>query len=307
MQATTHPFHYDSICLNGLGCDLAVPAGDRTLADFFAIDYNPATGGSRSSSTATTRSRTRRPGTSRRRWSSRRSPGRRTAAARSASRDTPSSRTSSTDPTGDALSNYSLTAPAVAPPDPPTKNEAAADFTSTAIGPDAATGGFTVTLGVADLSTAALTQALADTGGQSLLWVWRFANGYQDAAASARWNPAPGFTFGCNDYATGGDAVRRRDERAGREVRRLSGRRSRSRGRSTRWPGRSRSPSRRPSCGSSAGPTRDGRPLEQPAAKGARFYDGTAFSFANTTGATQDTQSFLYTLDNTPAMDFLLP
>src|SRR3954453_22505348 len=43
VQATSHPFHYDSICLNGLGCDLAVPAGDRTLADFFAIDYNVAT------------------------------------------------------------------------------------------------------------------------------------------------------------------------------------------------------------------------------------------------------------------------
>ena len=39
--ATTHPMHYDSICLNGLGCDLSVPAGDRTLADFFAIKYNP--------------------------------------------------------------------------------------------------------------------------------------------------------------------------------------------------------------------------------------------------------------------------
>src|SRR6185312_8772905 len=26
VKATTHPFHYDSICLNGLGCDLAVPA-----------------------------------------------------------------------------------------------------------------------------------------------------------------------------------------------------------------------------------------------------------------------------------------
>jgi len=33
VSATTHPFHYDSICLNGLGCDLAVPPGDRTLAD----------------------------------------------------------------------------------------------------------------------------------------------------------------------------------------------------------------------------------------------------------------------------------
>ena len=37
------------------------------------------------------------------------------------------------------------------------------------------------------------------------------------------------------------------------------------------------------------------------------FYDGTAFSFANNAGVTQDNQSFLYTLDNTPAMDFLLP
>ena len=42
VQATTHPFHYDSICLNGLGCDIAVPPGDRTLADFFAIGYDPS-------------------------------------------------------------------------------------------------------------------------------------------------------------------------------------------------------------------------------------------------------------------------
>ena len=40
---------------------------------------------------------------------------------------------------------------------------------------------------------------------------------------------------------------------------------------------------------------------------GSRLYDGTAFSFANTVSATQDTQSFLYTLDSTPAMDFLVP
>src|SRR5205814_5534408 len=113
-------------------------------------------------------------------------------------------RSSTTDQTGDGQSNYSLAAPGVEPPDPPTKNEPAADFTSASIGPDAATGGFTVTLKVADLSTLALAQALADTGGQSLLWVWKFANGYQDSAASARWSPVSGFTFGWNDYATGG-------------------------------------------------------------------------------------------------------
>ena len=42
VKATTHPFHYDSICLNGLGCDLSVPPGDRSMADFFSLDYNPA-------------------------------------------------------------------------------------------------------------------------------------------------------------------------------------------------------------------------------------------------------------------------
>ena len=29
-QATTHPFHDDSICLNGLGCTTSVPEGDRS-------------------------------------------------------------------------------------------------------------------------------------------------------------------------------------------------------------------------------------------------------------------------------------
>ena len=39
---------------------------------------------------------------------------------------------------------------------------------------------------------------------------------------------------------------------------------------------------------------------------GSRFYDATAFSMGNTLSPLQDLQSFLYPLDNTPAMDFLL-
>src|SRR4051794_40231050 len=171
VQATTHPFHYDSICLNGLGCDLAVPAGDRTLADFFAIGYNPANGrlsvvfdrdnkkpDEAAGHIATPMVVTQIAGPSN-------NGGTVSVAGHAVVR------TSSTDPAGDALSSYSLTAPAVEPPDPPTKNEAAADFMSASVRPDAATGGFTVSLGVADLSTAALTQALMDTGGQSLVWV----------------------------------------------------------------------------------------------------------------------------------------
>jgi hypothetical protein len=215
-------------------------------------------------------------------------------------------RSSTTDPTGDAQSNYSLTAPAVEPPDPPTKNEPAADFTSAAIGPDASTGGFAVTLKVADLSTSALTQALADTGGQSLLWVWRFANGYQDSAVSARWNPVSGFTFGWNDYTTGGTPCEGVTNAQGEKCvvfpgsTPVSGKVDQATGTITLTVPAS-------FLRQLSGTDANGRPLEQPATKGARFYDGTAFSFANTTGATQDTQSFLYTLDSTPAMDFLLP
>src|SRR5205085_1981308 len=101
----------------------------------------------------------------------------------------PALRQSTDDPTGDALASYSLTTPGTPVPPTPT-NEAAGDFTSAAVGPDAATGGFTVTLKVASLAQAALTKALADTGSQSLLWVWRFTNGYTDSAASAAWSPA---------------------------------------------------------------------------------------------------------------------
>jgi hypothetical protein len=217
-------------------------------------------------------------------------------------------RTSSADPTGDAQSNYSLTAPAAVPPDPPTKNEAAADFTGASIGPDAVTGGFTVTLKVADLSNAALQQALLDTGGQSLLWVWRFANGYQDSAASARWNPVTGFSFGWNDYTLGGTPCATATGTAAASEKcvvfpgnqPLTGKVDQATGTITLTVPRTYL---RQLSGADAA----GRPLEQPAAAGARFYDGTAFSFANNAGLTQDNQSFLYTLDNTPAMDFLLP
>src|SRR3954466_707142 len=152
VQATTHPFHYDSICLNGLGCDLAVPPGDRTLADFFAIGFNQANGrlsvvfdrdnkkpDEDLGHIATPMVVTQIAG-----------PSNNGSTIAVTGHDVV--RNSSTDPTGDAQSNYSLTAPGVAPPSPPTKNEPAADFTSAAIGPDAATGGFTVTLKVGNLS-----------------------------------------------------------------------------------------------------------------------------------------------------------
>ncbi len=308
VQASTHPMHYDSICLNGLGCDLAVPPGDRTLADFFAIGYDPSSG--RLSvvydrdnkkpdddlghiATPMVASQIAGPSNG----------GTTVAVANHAV-----VRSSSADPTGDAQSSYSLTAPGVAPPTPPTKNEQAADFTNVSVGPDAASGGFTVTLKLANLSTTALTQALTDTGAASLVWIWRFANGYQDSAASVRWNPVQGFTFGWNDYTLGASPCFGASNAAGQSEKCVV------------YPGD------QPLAGTVDPPTgtiklvvprsylrqlsgsdADGRPLQSAAGAGARFYDGTAFSFANNAGATQQAQSFLYTLDNTPAMDFLLP
>jgi hypothetical protein len=221
-------------------------------------------------------------------------------------------RSSSSDATGDALSSYSILAPA---PDPPTANEPAADFTSVSIGPElnlldnspVAKGGFTVTMKVADLSAESLADTLSRTASSSLLWVWRFTNGHQDVAAAARWNLANGFSFGYNDFTTGitpcapggpgssasekcilypGDQPIQGDVNQSTGTIRLSVPRSLLR-----------------ALSGSTGPGE--RPSEVGATVGSRFYDGTAFSLGN---ASPDpaVHTFLYPLDNTPSMDFLL-
>jgi hypothetical protein len=318
VKATTHPFHYDSICLNGLGCDLSVPPGDRSMADFFALDYNPVDKKiyvtfNRSNKkpdedlghVATPMVVTQIAG-----------PSLGGGTIGPIASRTPE-RKSSTDQTGDALSSYSILAPAVVPPDPLTTNEAAGDFTSVSIGPEldlldnteVTNGGFTVTMRVADLSPAAIQQTLARTQSQSLLWVWRFTNGHQDVAAAARWNLLDGFSFGYNDFTTGvtpcapagpgssasekcilypGDQPIEGDVNQTTGTIRLSVPRSLLRALS--------------------GPTGHGqRPSEVPAEVGSRFYDGTAFSLGNPASPVQTLQTFLYPLDNTPSMDFKLP
>jgi hypothetical protein len=306
VKGTTHPFHYDSICLNGLGCDLSAPAGDRTLADFFAIGYSTASGKLSVVFNRTNKKPDEALGhigqpTVITQIGGPSNGGGDVAAGR------PVIRASTTDAAGDALSSYSLTAPAVVPPPPPTKNEPSGDFTSATIGPDAATGGFTVTLGVANLSTTALAQELADTGSQSLLWLWRFTNGYQDAAASAAWSPATGWTFGFDDYTTGGVPCESGVPAAASEKCQVYLQATPIAGSVNQLTGTITLVVPRSLLRQLSGADAAGRPLEAPAAPGARFYDGTAFSLGNTLSATQSVQSFLYPLDGTPAMDFVLP
>ncbi|HEX7298419.1 MAG TPA: sialidase family protein [Solirubrobacteraceae bacterium] len=310
VKATTHPFHYDSICLNGLGCDLSVPPGDRTLADFFAIEYNRVDGKlsvvfNRTNKkpdepfghVATPMVTTQIAGPSN--------------GGRTLSAATPVVRTSSSDATNDALSSYSLLATSFVLP--PTKNERSADFTSVSVGPqvDLATGrqvrngGFTVTMKVANLSSAALQQEMTDTGSQSLLWLLRFTNGYQDAAASARWNPAEGFTFGFNDYTTGQSPCVSGDQSGEKCVLYPGG--TQIQGKVDQAAGTIRLSVPRSLLHALGPADANGRPTQVAATAGSRFYDATAFSLGNNASPRQDVQSFLYPLDNAPAMDFLLP
>jgi len=314
VKATTHPLHFDSICLGGLSCSTS--GGDRTLADFFAMDYNPAS----KRLQVTYNQSYKQPD---------KPAGEITIAAVLTQRAGPSNgggdvatdprpvlRDSSADPRQDAIADFSTVAPTPKTP----RNEPAMDFESVTVSPEidpatgarADNGGFTVTMKLTDLRRAALDSALAGPNpgpnptsrSQSLLWLFRFANGYRTAGASARWNPSQGFTFGFNGYqraATvppecansscqvyrGEQPIKGKvDEAAGTIV--LSVPRDKLKG--------------------LAGPEGPGeRPAMVDAAPGTRFYDGTAFSLGNVESATQGLQGFLLRFDNTPSMDFELP
>lgn len=313
VKATTHPFHYDSICLDGLACDLSVPPGDRSMADFFSLDYNSVD----KRIYVTFNRSNKKPDEDLGHIASpmvvTQIAGPSLGGGTIAIANRTPLRTSSTDQTGDALSSYSILA--AAPVNPPTMNEPAGDFLSATVGPEldlfdnttVQDGGFTVTMNVADLSTLSLAATAARTGSQSLLWIWRFTNGYQDAAASARWNAADGFTFGFNDFETGSAPcattgpvttekciVYRGDQPIQGDVNQVTG--------------TIRLSVPRFLLRALSGPTGPGqRPAEVPATVLTRFYDGTAFSLGNGISPVQTLQSFLYPLDNTPSMDFLLP
>jgi hypothetical protein len=224
-------------------------------------------------------------------------------------------RSGDADPTGDALSSYSALSPGVLPPSPPTANEPAADFTSVSVGPELdlvdgsqlPNGGFTVTMKVGNLSTASLLDTLARTGSQSLLWVFRFTNGYTDSAASARWNPVQGFTFGYNDYTTGSAPCEPSGPASSDKCLLYPGD-APIQGRVDQATGTIQLSVHRHFLRALSGSTGHlQRPSEVAAQAGSRFYDATAWSLGNTVSPVQNVQSFLYPFDSTPAFDFLLP
>ena len=297
VQATTHPFHYDSICLDGLNC--TINGADRTLVDYFTMEYNRGSG----RLNIVYSNAGKKPGD----------------AAGYVSQPTvlvqaggpsngggtvtprrPVLATGSTDPAGDALSQYSTVLARTAP----SVNSPALDLRSVTVTPTKTD--FTVTLKVGDLSDAALQQALQDNApAVGLVWIFRWVNGYQPVAVSAHWSPATGFQAGYDDYST--------DTTAGGTIQKYPGATpltdltvfNRVKGTlSFRVPGAL--------LRGLVGPIGNGeRPLQQKAVPGTRFYDGFAATFADVTTSTQvngqtSTESYLYQADSAPTFDFLL-
>jgi hypothetical protein len=294
-RATTHPVHYDSICLEGLGCDVA--GGDRSLADFFAIDYDPTRRalqvvydttykrpGDAEGTIATPTVVTQTDGPSN-------GGGSLTAAHPAALR------TSSTDARGDAIADYSSSVP-------PRHSaaEPAADFTGVDVSPGPSHG-FRVTMRLADLSNAALQRAVGDSTSQRLLYVFRWFNGYRSSAAVAKWSPVTGFSFGYNDFvlgsATCGGSAGKCLQYPGDQ--KIAGRVDQRAGTiSLDVPG-----SKLRALSGGQGPGQ--RPAQVVAKAGDRLYDGTAFSLGDASPTGGADQSFLYPFDNAPAMDFRVP
>jgi hypothetical protein len=297
VQATTHPFHYDSICLDGLNC--TINGADRTLVDYFTMEYNRGSGrlnivysnaakmpgeaaGHNSQPTVLVQNAGP-------------SNGGGTVAPRH-----PVVATGSTDPAGDALSQYSTVLARTSP----SVNSPALDVRSVKVDPTRQD--FSVTLHLGDLSDAALQQALRDNAPSTgLVWIFRWVNGYQPVAVSMHWSPATGFRAGYDDYTT--------DDTVGGTLQKYPGATpltdltdvDQKHGIMTfRVP--------RSLLRGLVGPSGNGqRPLQQKAVPGTRFYDGFAASFADVTTSTQvngktSTESYLYQADNAPTFDFLL-
>ena len=309
VQATTHPNHYGQVCLLGLGC---TTGGDRSLVDFFAIDYNPTNGEVAVVFNRAHKQPTDVAGTVSTPLVTRQIAGPSNGGGTVSLADHEPLRQASADPTGDALADYSsLFTP------PSTSNQPGADLTEVRIvdpidpatGEPFEDGGFTVEMQVDDLSSSALQQALQATQAQSLLFIFRMVDGFRYSAAVASWNPVSGFRFGHSEYVGNpGECALVGQTGSGDQCLLYPG--------STTIPGSVDQETGTITMtvplgmlsaldGLPAGPQQ--YPEEVEAQPGDRIYTSAAFSVSNSASPDSQVQAWLYPLDNTPAMDFLIP
>jgi LPXTG-motif cell wall-anchored protein len=311
VRATTHPMHYDQVCLFGIAC---TAGGDRSLVDFFAIDYNPRNG----EYVVVFDTAHKRPddvaGTVSTPMVFRQIAGPSNGGGTVDRRGRSVLRKASDDPKGDALAEYSSL---VLPPE--SSNVPAADIEHVEVGPaiDPATGkpygggGFTVTMKVDDLSDAALTDALmaTDLDSPSLLYIFRFVDGYRYAAVQANYDRLRGFTFGHSDYGASASECGTPETGVAGDDQCLQyhgettipGAVNQAKGTITLTAPLELLQALKGGIGPGE------RPAQVPATKGSRLYDAAAFVQAASLSPEDQLQGFLYPLDNSPAMDFLIP
>jgi hypothetical protein len=312
VKATTHPLHYDQVCLSGLAC---TTGGDRSLADFFAIAVDPTTKrlvivydesgklpDGANGPVAIPNVLVQNTGPS--------NLGGDVAMRR------PVLRTEQADPAGDAQSPYSVSSLSVpvAPPAAARTNQPGLDILSVSVGPEVdlksgarvADGGVTMTMRVKDLGDTALQNALAATGSSSLIWAFRWINGYQPASLSVHWDPARGFAGGFDSYATGSVSCLSVPATTGVDPKCMT------------YPGTTAVPMDVNTDGGGVirmsvprrllkalgGVDAHGRPRLVAAVNGSRLYSGTAFSMGNVSAP--EAQGYLYPVDGTAAFDFLV-
>jgi hypothetical protein len=319
VRASTHPFHYDSICLGGLGCDIS--GGDRSLVDYFTMDYDPKRGGL----VIVYSQANKRPGDVE---------GNVSIPAVVTQIDGPSNgggtmhragrqplRTGSPDPAGDAISRYSVTNLAVDLRGPGSIKVPALDLVDRN-GAKAVTigkrkgGGFKVTMRFKDLSDSALQQALSATSaGQpgSLLYLFRFYSGYRPVAAVAKYDANQGFRFGFSEFDSPAGPCGAAASTA--EPGSVKGKCLTYAGDDAPLSGRVDKQSNSITLSVPASylkglgnGLRHGKPYPGlvKATKGTRMYDGTAFTFVNDSPR-PEVQTWMQQVDNAPAFDFLLP
>src|SRR4051812_18125217 len=309
VKATTHPFHYDSICLDGLGCDLN--GGDRSLADYFTMDYDKKHG----RLFIVYDQSYKKPGDAEGPWATPavvyQIAGPSNGGGMVPVRTRQPLRTASAVPAGDAIANYSsLDLVGAAPTSPqPAGREPALDLvgspavrvraeTDPSSGRAVPGGGFTVTMQLKSLSAASLQKAAQDTGGSELVYLFRFVNGYQEAGVTAHWDAVQGWRFGFDQLTTttrnpGGNVLI--------------------------WPGKTAIKGAvqgnvitlsvpRKVLYALTGSTGNGqRPKQVKAQPGTRLFDATAFTLSSAVPSVNGAGSYMQQVDNAPAFDFRVP
>ncbi len=306
-RATTHPNHYDSICLAGLAC--TINSADRSLVDYFTMTFDPVS----ERLLIVFNQAAKKPGDATGNIAAPVSVLQRAGPSNGGTTLTgpPVVRTRTADKPGDALGRWTVRDGVLGSPTtqlPGGDNVPALDLLDVQVGPEVdlesgepvQDGGFTVTMAYDDLKPAALTNALTGLQASSLLYVFRFFDGYQPGGATAFYEPAAGgWRFGYNDYTT-----TRRNPQGNLQTYKGE---IPIKGDVDEDAGTIRLSVPRSAIEALAGPQGpEQRPEEVPAVTGSRVYDASAWTFSYQLPTSRVEQTFLTQADNSAAMDFVL-